>query len=59
MDDLDALQEDLEKLLNNSACRIRYLLSEVIEFEGSDDDSDRKANDKVPTLEFSHQVTNS
>lgn len=45
MDDLDQLQEDLDKLLSTSAVRIRYLLSEFVEI--CKDGPDRKAQDKV------------
>ncbi|KAJ8934867.1 hypothetical protein NQ314_013141 [Rhamnusium bicolor] len=45
-DDLDELQQDLEKLLSSSAIRIRYLLSEIGEIDRNDD-HDRKAHDKT------------
>lgn len=47
MDDLDQLQQDLEKLLSSNAVRIRYLLSEIGEIDRDDDIHDRKAHDKV------------
>lgn len=47
MDDLDLLQQDLEKLLSNSAVRIRYLLAEIGEIDKNDEGHDRKAQIKV------------
>lgn len=47
MDDLDQLQQDLEKLLSTSAVRIRYLLSEIGEINRNDDILERKAHEKV------------
>ncbi|KAG5883742.1 hypothetical protein JTB14_008584 [Gonioctena quinquepunctata] len=47
MDDLDQLQQDLEKLLSTSALRIRYLLAEIGEIDRNDVGHDRKAHDKT------------
>ncbi|CAH1103237.1 unnamed protein product [Psylliodes chrysocephalus] len=47
MDDLDLLQQDLEKLLSNSAVRIRYLLAEIGEIDKNDEGHDRKAQIKT------------
>ncbi|KAJ8955319.1 hypothetical protein NQ318_003412 [Aromia moschata] len=47
MDDLDQLQQDLEKLLSTSAVRIRFLLSDIGEIDRNDDIHDRKAHDKT------------
>ncbi|KAJ8928529.1 hypothetical protein NQ314_018905 [Rhamnusium bicolor] len=47
MDDLDQLQQDLEKLLSSSAIRIRYLLSEIGEIDRKDDSHNRKAHHKT------------
>lgn len=50
MDDLDQLQQDLEKILSTSAIRIRYLLSEIGEINRNDDIHERKAHEKVGVL---------
>ncbi|CAH1153559.1 unnamed protein product [Phaedon cochleariae] len=47
MDDLDHLQQDLEKLYSTSAIRIRYFLSEIGEVDRNDEGPDRKAHDKT------------
>nr|XP_023023537.1 transcriptional adapter 3 [Leptinotarsa decemlineata] len=47
MDDLDQLQQDLEKLLSTSALRTRYLLAEIGEIDRNDGGHDRKAHDKT------------
>ncbi|CAG9855153.1 unnamed protein product [Phyllotreta striolata] len=47
MDDLDLLQQDLEKLLSTSAVRIRYLLAEIGETDKNDESHDKKADVKT------------
>ncbi|XP_056645519.1 transcriptional adapter 3 [Diorhabda sublineata] len=47
MDDLDLLQQDLEKLLSTSAVRIRYLLAEIGEIDKNDESHERKAHVKT------------
>ncbi|KAJ8923560.1 hypothetical protein NQ315_010139 [Exocentrus adspersus] len=47
MDDLDELQQYLEKLLLTSAARIRFLLSEIGEIDRNEEFNDRKAHDKA------------
>lgn len=54
MDDLDQLQQDLEKLLSTSAIRIRYLLSEIGEINRNDDTLERKAHEKVSVYVNTH-----
>lgn len=47
MDDLDQLQQDLEKLLCTNAVRTRFFLGECNQTDQKDSQQDKKAHDKV------------
>lgn len=47
MDDLDQLQQDLEKLLSTNAIRTRFFLGEYSQADQKDNHNDKKAHDKT------------
>lgn len=50
MDDLDQLQQDLEKLLSTNAIRTRFFLGEHSQPDQKDGQHDKKTHDKVRKL---------
>lgn len=52
MDDLDQLQQDLEKLLSTNAIRTRFFLGEHSQSDQKDGQHDKKTHDKVRKLKL-------